>query len=94
MDRVQRQGCKIREETKMRRIVALLVVLAVVVVFSGVSLAGGFGFCDSSSHVNQAQTDKVDAAKPVAKATTPKAEAEKLALAQTNKPSKPAAEKN
>lgn len=78
----------------MRRIVALMVALAVVIVFSGVALAGGFGFCDSSSQVNQAQTDKADTAKPVAKTTTPKAEAEKLVLVQTNKPSKPTAEKN
>ena len=77
----------------MRRIVALTVALAVVG-FSSVVLAGGSGLCEYSSHVNQAQTDKTDTAPPVAKVMTPKTEAEKLVVAQTNKPSKPVAEKN
>jgi hypothetical protein len=83
----------VKEETKMRKIVALMMALAVVMVFSSVVLAGGFGFCDSSSQVNQAQTDKAETTKPVAKSTTPKAEADTLVVAQTNNPSKPTADK-
>jgi hypothetical protein len=83
----------VRKEIKMRRILALGVMLTVVMMFSGAALAGDFGSCDSRAHVNQAQTDKATTVKPVAEAT-PKIEADQLVLVQTVKPSKPAGEKN
>jgi hypothetical protein len=84
----------VRKEIKMRRILALGVMLTVVMMFSGAALAGDFGSCDSRAHVNQAQTDKATTVKPVAKEATPKIEADQLVLVQTVKPSKPAGEKN
>ena len=78
----------------MRKILALGVMLAVVMMFSGVALAGDFGSCDYSARVNQAQTDKANTVKPVAKEATPKTEANQLVLVQTVKPSKPVGENN
>lgn len=76
----------------MRRIAVLIVAVGMVVVFGGVALAGGFGECGYGSHVNQAATDKADPSKAVATQPTEKADANKLALAQTDKAAKPAHE--
>lgn len=72
----------------MRRIVALIVAVGVVVVFGGVALAGGSGECSYSSY-NQAATDKAEASKAVATKAPDKANVDKLVIAQTNKPSQP-----
>ena len=75
----------------MRRIMALFVAVGVVVVFGGVVLAGGFGECGYGSH-NQAAADKADTSKIAATQPPEKADADKLALAQTDKAVKPAPE--
>jgi hypothetical protein len=75
----------------MRRIFALILALGMLVVFSGVALAGGSGMC-SYSEQTQASTDKTDAAKPVATKSTDKVEADKLLLAHIEKANKPVSE--
>ncbi len=77
----------------MKRMAALVVALGMVVVFSGVALAGGGGFgeCSYSSRVNQAAVDKVDTSKPVATQVLPKAAPDKPLFAKTNKPNQPEA---
>jgi hypothetical protein len=77
----------------MRHIVALIVALSAVVMFSGAALAGGDG-CSYGSHPAQYVQDKekVDAAKTVANSAPDKTEAEKLLLAQGDKPAKTASE--
>ena len=78
----------------MRRIVALLIALGMIVVFSGAALAGdGSGSCQYSSHLTQANAEKADAAKTAATKTPLKEQAEKLILAQKDKLSKPVSEK-
>jgi hypothetical protein len=46
------------KETNVKRALVLVVALSLAGVFSGVALAGDFGECSYSSHVNQAATDK------------------------------------
>jgi len=72
----------------MRRIAALIVAVGMVVVFGGVALAGGFGECS----YNQAAKDKAEASKNVATNAPEKADADKVVIAQTDKPAQPAPE--
>jgi hypothetical protein len=76
------------KETNMQRAFALVVALSLVVGFSGVALAGDFGECSYSSHVNRAATDKADTSQTVATKPAPKADADKLLLAFTDKQDK------
>ena len=77
----------------MRNIVALIVALSVVVMFSGAALAGGDG-CSYGSHPAQYVQDKekVDAAKTVATSAPHKTDAEKPLLVQGDKLAKTASE--
>ena len=72
----------------MKRVMALVVALGAVVVFSGAALAGGGGFgeCSYGSRVNQAAVDQVNTSKPVATQVLPKAMTDKLILAKTDRP--------
>ena len=69
----------------MRKALALLVVLGLVVVFGGMALAGEFGTCNYQSHAKQVMADKADAPKPAATKSTLQADSNKLVLAQTDK---------
>jgi hypothetical protein len=71
----------------VKKALALLVALGVLVAFSGLA------FADCAGHVNQAQIDKSDATKTVATKSTPKAQLDKLLLAKSDRPDKPASEK-
>jgi hypothetical protein len=75
----------------MRRLFALILALGMLVVLSGVVLAGDSGMC-SYSAPTQASTEKTDTAKPVATKSTDKIDADKLLLAQTEKFNKPVSE--
>jgi hypothetical protein len=75
----------------MRRIVAFIVAVGMVVVFGGVALAGG-GDCSFSTRTHAA-TDKADASKNVATKAPEKADADKVAAAQPiDKSAQPAPE--
>jgi hypothetical protein len=74
----------------MQRIVMLIVAAGIVAAFGGVALAGG-GECNYSSH-NQAAIDKAEATKNVATKAPEKADADKVVIAQTDKPAQPASE--
>jgi hypothetical protein len=74
----------------MQRIVALVLTLGMVVVFSGVALADGM--CSSNLQAGQTTVDKANAEKPVATKSTDKTDADKLVVAQTAKPNQPASE--
>lgn len=73
----------------MQRIVALVLTLGMVV-FSGVALAGEM--CSYNLQAGRTTVDKADAEKPVATKSTDKIDADKVVVAQTAKPSQPAAE--
>ena len=73
----------------MKKILSLALVLGVVALFSGVTLAGA----DCSYHKTQASVDKTDASKDVA--TVPAADktvTDQVQTAQVNLPAKPAPE--
>jgi hypothetical protein len=71
----------------VKKVLSLIVALGVVVLFSGVTLAGA----DCSYHKTQAAVDKTDAAKDVATApTTDKVVTDQVQTAQASKPAKPA----
>jgi hypothetical protein len=79
----------------MRRVLALMVALSLMMVFGGVAFAGGgFGECSYSTHAKQVAADKTDTAKPVATQKAPETDADKLVLAQKASPDKPAAPTN
>ena len=77
----------------MKRIMTLIVAAGIVAAFSGVALAGGDA-CSYGSH-SQAATDKIDTSKNVATKApekADKADADKVTVAQTDKPAQPASE--
>jgi hypothetical protein len=76
------------KETNVKRALVLVVALSLAGVFSGVALAGDFGECSYSSHVNQAATDKADSSQTVATKPSPKVDANKFVLAFTDKQDK------
>jgi hypothetical protein len=76
----------------MQRIFAFILAVGMLVVFSGVTFADGFGTCSYGSHAGQASADKTDTAKPVATKSTDKIDTDKLVLVHTEKSNKPATE--
>ena len=73
----------------MKRILSLVVVLGVVVLFSGATLVSA----ECSYHKTQAAVDKTDASKDVATVpATDKAGTDQVQTAQANPPAKPAPE--
>lgn len=78
----------------MQRMLALLVALSLVAMFSGAALADGFGMCSYGSQVKQVASDQTadqtQDANTVATTQLPKTDVDKLLVAQTNKLSKPA----
>jgi hypothetical protein len=73
----------------MQRIVALVLTLGMVV-FSGVALAGEM--CSYNLQAGQTTVEKADTGKPVAAKPADKVDADKVAVAQTEKSGKPASE--
>ena len=80
------------KENGMQRIFAFILAVGMLVIFSGVTFADGFGMCSYSSQAGQASADKTDAAKPVATKSTDKVDTDKLVLVHTEKSDKPASE--
>lgn len=76
----------------MQRIFVFILAMGMLVVFSGVTFADGFGMCSYGSQAGQASADKTDAAKPVATKSTDKVDTDKLVLVHTEKSNKPASE--
>ena len=74
----------------MQRTLAFLAALSLVVMFSGAALADGFGMCSYGSHVKQVASNETSDSKTVATTQLPKTEVDKLLVAQTQKPNKPA----
>ena len=74
----------------MQRVVALVLTLGLVVVFSGVALAGET--CSYNLQAGQTTVDKADAGQSVATKSTDKIDADKVVVAQTEKSNKPASE--
>jgi hypothetical protein len=80
------------KENGMQRIFAFILAVGMLVIFSGVTFAGGSGMCSYSSQAGQASADKTDVAKPVATKSTDKVDTDKLVLVHTEKSDKPASE--
>jgi hypothetical protein len=78
-----------RKEIMMKRGITLIIALGMALVFSSVVLAGEF--C-SSGHSTQVSTEKPDASKTVATPAPEKLEMDKVQVAQTDRPAKPAPE--
>jgi hypothetical protein len=66
----------------MKKIGILVMALAFVAAFSGMTLAGDFGMCDYSAQAKKVAADKVDTTKNVASKSSPNIDTSKLALAQ------------
>ena len=79
-----------KEEARMQKTLAFLAALSFVAMLSGVALADGSGMCNYGSHVKQMASDQTQDSKTVATTQLPKTEVDKLLVAQTEKPNKPA----
>jgi hypothetical protein len=74
----------------MQRVVALVLTLGMMVVFSGVALAGEM--CSYNLQAGQTTGEKAETGKPVATKSTDKIDADKVVVAQTEKSNQPASE--
>lgn len=74
----------------MQRVVALVLTLGLVVVLSGVALAGEA--CSYNLQAGQTTVDKADAEKPAVAKSTDKMDTDKVVVAQTEKSNKPTSE--
>jgi hypothetical protein len=75
----------------MKKIGILMMVLALVVAFSGLALAGDFGMCDYSTQAKKVAADKANTTKNVASKSSPNIDTGKLTLAQQSEQSGKAA---